>query len=99
MKKIMFFLIALIIGAMSLNVSAQSAAGSSTQSVERVTPTTDRNPVVGEITLKNGQSYKVRKGQKGGYYVWRQKSRGAKQGEYYKYYPNKEERKSIRFYK
>lgn len=95
----MFLLIALMIGAMSFNISAQSAAGNSTQNVERVTPQTDKNPIVGELTLKNGQSYKVRKGQKGGYYVWRVKTRGVNQGQYYKYYPTKEERKLIRFYK
>ena len=95
----MFLLIALMIGAMSFNVSAAQQTGSSVQNTERVTPTTDRNPVVGEITLKNGQSYKVRRGSKGGYYIWRVKTRGPQQGEYYKYYPNKEERKSIRFYK
>ncbi len=95
----MFLLIALMIGAMSFNVSAAQQTGNSTQNVERVTPQTDKNPIVGELTLKNGQSYKVRKGQKGGYYVWRVKTRGVNQGQYYKYYPTKEERKSIRFYK
>lgn len=95
----MFFLIALMIGVMSINVSAQSAAGSSTQNVERVTPATDKNPIVGELTLKNGQKLQIRKGPKGGYYAWRIRTKGDKQGQPYKYYPTKEERKSIRFYK
>ena len=94
MKNIMFLLIALVIGAMSYNTSAAQQTGSPTQSVEHVTPATDKNPVVGELTLKNGQKLP-----KGGYYAWRIRTKGDKQGQPYKYYPTKEERKSIRFYK
>lgn len=83
---------------MSINVSAQQTGGS-VQNTERVTPATDKNPIVGELTLKNGQKLQIRKGPKGGYYAWRIRTKGDKQGQPYKYYPTKEERKSIRFYK
>lgn len=95
----MFFLIALIIGAMSINVSAAQQTGNSVQNTEKVTPATDKNPIVGELTLKNGQKLQIRKGPKGGYYAWRIRTRGPQQGQPYKYYPTKEERKLIRFYK
>lgn len=102
MKKIMILLVMFC-----LNIAVVSAAneqkGNSTPNVEKVEkksdPKQDTNPVVGTLTRKNGQTYDIHRGPRGGEYYWRIASKGKHQGEWVKAYPTKEEKAQIKYKK
>ena len=71
MKQLLILVIMLIIGCGS--ISATTSSVSSKPQTEKVTPQSDKNPIVGEVTV-GGKTYKVRQGAKGGLYYWKQKT-------------------------
>lgn len=84
MKQLLILVITLMLGVCSANCYAAPAVSSKPQT-EKVSPKTDQNPIVGEVTV-GGKTYKVRKGAKGGLYYWKQKASGEHKGEWYKVY-------------
>lgn len=83
MKQLLILVIMFIIGIGSSNCYAQTT--NNKPQTEKVTPQSDKNPIVGEVTV-GGKTYKVRKGAKGGLYYWKQKTQGEHKGEWYKVY-------------
>jgi hypothetical protein len=104
MKK---FMIILVMFCLNLNIALVSAAneqkGNSTPNVEKVEkksdPKQDTNPVVGTLTRKNGQTYDIHRGPRGGEYYWAVASKGKSQGQWVRRYPTKEEKTQIKYKK
>ena len=100
MRKLMILLVMFC-----LNIAVVSAAneqkGNSTPNVEKVqvTPSNDKNPVIGEIKMADGQTYQVHKGPRGGLYIWWRYTKGAKKGQIGKRNLNKTEKERVVFTK
>lgn len=84
MKQLLIMVVLFFVGVGSINCYAAPTTSAKPQT-EKVTPQSDKNPIVGSVTVA-GKTYKVRQGSKGGLYYWKQKTQGEHKGEWYKVY-------------
>ena len=99
MKKFVILLVLCILSTAVVSAAQQKQTATSTQKVEKVqvTPSSDKNPIVGEIRMSNGQTYQVHQGPRGGLYIWWKATKGKHQGEVIKRNLNKTEKEKVVF--